>query len=303
VRDDHDPTERELERTADRVRALAGERLPTEARDRHLLRIRTHEPASDAARRPTPAPGRGWRRRLAPLTAAATALVLFGGGGTVVAAQDATPDDTLYTVKRATEQVWVGMPRGRERAAEVQLALADRRLDEARRAPHHAQRLVEEGVANAEAAADERPEEAIESFLRLLGEGEGRLPAEASPRARQALHRNCVRIATKHQLGPERCGTAPDAGDHPGRGQGREQAPGQLGERGQGRDRAPGQLGERGQGRDGAPGQLGERQGRGWGPGGRPEGVEGPPWEADGGAKPGVGAGDDEPDEGTDPEG
>jgi hypothetical protein len=266
--DGHDP----IEQTERRVRALGDEPIPSDVRDRHLLRIRTHEPAGAPPSR-TPAPARGWRRRLAPLTAAATALVLFGGGGTVVAAaQDAVPDDALYGVKRASEQVWVGLPRGRERAAEMQLAMAERRLDEARRAPDHAPRLIGEGVENAEAAAEELPEEAIETFGRLLGKGEGSLPEQASPRARQALHRNCVRIAGKHGLSAERCGGEPDAGDHPGRGPRADVG------RGQGRDGAPG--------REGAPGQLGERgprmddgehPGRGWGPGGRPEGTVGPP--------------------------
>jgi hypothetical protein len=282
--DERDPTE-QAER---RIRALGDEPLPSEVRDRHLLRIRTHVPAGSVPAR-APEPARGWRRRLAPLTAAATALVLFGGGGTVVAAaQDAVPDDALYGVKRASEQIWVGLPRDRERAAEMQLAMAERRLGEARRAPDHAQRLITEGVENAEAAAEERPEEAIEAFGRLLGEGEGKLPEQASPRAREALHRNCARIAAKHGLSDAPCGSPPAASDHPGRG------PRADVERGQGHEGAPG--------REGAPGQLGERgprfedgehRGRGWGPGGRPEGRVGPP--------PGMpGRGEPEPEDGGD---
>jgi hypothetical protein len=283
--DGHDPSTRHVE---DRLRSLADEPLPTVVRDRHLHRLRTHVLDEVApARRPRRAGS--WRRRLAPLTAAATALVLFGGGGTVVAAQDALPDDALYGVKRASEQVWVGMPRGRERAADVRLAMAERRLGEARRAPHHAERLIAEGVADAEAAAEDRPEGAIEAFERLLGGGEGRLPEQASPRAREALHRNCTRIAEKHGLDGTRCGPAPDAGDHPGRGLGRDGAPGQGrdgapglgrdGAPGLGRDGAPGlgRDGTPGLGRDGTPGRAGDGPGHGWGPGGRPEGVEGPP--------------------------
>jgi hypothetical protein len=200
-----------------------------------------------------------------PLTAATTALLLLGGGGTVVAAQEAAPDDTLYGVKRASEQVWVAIPRGAERSAEVHLALAERRLGEARRAPEHAPRLIDEGVAEAEAAADDRPEEAVEALGRLLGEGEDALPAQASPRARQALHRNCTRIAARHDLSDAPCGAAPEAGEHPGRGPRGEAGPGL------GREGAPGQVGPRGGDRsDGHPG-------RGWGPGGRPDGAVGPP--------------------------
>jgi hypothetical protein len=298
VRDGHDPTEQ----VADRLRALADEPIRTEIRDRHLLRLRSHEPPRPAARAASSAGERGWRRRLAPLTAAATAIVLFGGGGTVVAAQDAAPDEALYGVKRASEQLWIGLPRGRGEAADVQLAMAERRLEEARRAPAHAPRLVEEGADNAEAAAEERPEEAIAAFGRLLGDGADRLPDQASPRAREVLHRNCVRIAEKHDLSDAPCGAAPEASGHPGRGRGSE-----IG-RGRGRDGAPGQLGkpekqdrpdrgerpddgersEQGERRDegGRPGSDSRgKPGRGWGPGGRPDGVVGPPPNIPGGGR------------------
>jgi hypothetical protein len=270
MRDRRDRRQRAGEIRA-RLRALAeDDPLPPETRDRQLSRLRAHEPtavrAEGPGRRSVP---RRVHRRLAPLTAAATALVLFGGGGTLVAAQEAAPDDALYGLKRASEQVWVALPRGSDRAAEIRLALADRRLGEAQRAPQHAQRLVSEGVEQAEAAAEERPEEALESLGRLLGQGEGRLPDQASPRAREALHRNCTRIAAKHGLSDAPCGDAPEAGEHPGRG--RSGAPGRGGiGRGEGLEQAPGQLGRQDGDADGRPG-------RGWGPGGRPEGAVGPP--------------------------
>jgi hypothetical protein len=312
VRDGHDPTEQ----VADRLRALADEPIRPEIRDRHLLRLRTHEPSRRSARAVSSAGERGWRRRLAPLTAAATAIVLFGGGGTVVAAQDAAPDEALYGVKRASEQLWIGLPRGRGEAADVQLAMAERRLEEARRAPAHAPRLVEEGADNAEAAAEERPEEAIAAFGRLLGDGADRLPDQASPRAREVLHRNCVRIAEKHDLSDAPCGAAPEASGRPGRGRGSEVGRGRGSEvgRAHGRDGAPGQLGkpekqdrpDRGERPDaggrpeqggrpdaggrpdegGRPGtDSGGKPGRGWGPGGRPDGVVGPPPDIPGGGR------------------
>jgi hypothetical protein len=249
----------------ERLQRLAEVPLPPEVRERHLLAIRTTEPVEGAGR--TSSPSRGWRRaahvqrRLVPVAAASLALVLVAGGGTVALAGNAVPEDALYGVKRTAEQVWVAVPRGSQGAAELQLTLAGRRLAEAERAPAHAERLVAEGLENAEAAAEELPEEAIESLSRLLGDGEGRLPDRASPRARSALHRNCVRIAEKHGLDVGPCGEAPPD-EHPGGGKG-------LGH-GRGQGMGPGTgVGPK---RDGSG-----HPGRGWGPGGRPPGVVGPP--------------------------
>lgn len=244
-----------------RVRELGEEPLPEASRARHLLRIRTHEPAG----RRSPGRWRAPRRRLVAFGAAATALLVLGGGGAVAAAQDAQPDDALYGLKRTSEQVWLGIPGGSERVAQVHLTLAARRIHEARQAPAHAERLVAEGLENVEAAAEEQPEQAIENFERLLGDGDDRLPDNASPVARAALHRNCVRIAEKHGLSSEGCGPAP-AVDHPGRGHGV----------GQGRDRTEGPGPARGHDAVGKEGK--EKAGpRGWGPGGRPDGAVGPP--------------------------
>jgi len=263
-----------------RVRELSDEPLPTASRSRHLHRIRTHEPHEPAVRRGhadrgvrrAPSRGRGLRRRLVALTAAALALLMLTAGSAVAVAQDADPDDALYGLKRASEQAWLVMPRGSERAAEVHLALADRRIEEARRAPEHAERLVTEGIGNVEAAAEERPEEAIAAFERLLGDGVDSLPEQASFAARAALYRNCVRIADRHGLSSAGC-TEPE-GEHPGRGLGR------------GDGEHPGRgLGE------GRPDM--EHDGpRGWGPGGRPDGEVGPPP-----GTPGHGRGDAESSE------
>lgn len=292
-----------------RVTALAGEPVEPSVRARHLARIRTSEPASRRRRSRvgTPAPLAGLRRRLAPIAAAATTLVLVGAGGTVAAAQDAGPDDMLYGVKRASEQVWETLPRGSERAAAVHLTLAQRRLAEARQAPHHAAELVAEGVADAEQAAEELPGQAVDTLSRLLGDGEGSLPAQASPAARAALHRNCVKIAAKRGLDDSPCGPAPDY-QHPGRGRGPGGAKAEPGAK----EREP-----RGWGPGGRPeGETGPPpHSRGWGPGGRPEGETGPPPHARGwgpggrpddwvGPPPGVpGRGPEPRDETTEPDG
>ncbi|TVP69740.1 MAG: hypothetical protein EA340_06795 [Nitriliruptor sp.] len=246
-----------------RVRTLAATPLPAASRTRHLLTIRTHTPAGE---RPAPAGGprrasagvpRLRRRTAAVVSATLTGLLVLGGGA-IAAAQDAPPDAALYGVKRASEQAWVMVPRRSERAAEVQLALAERRIDEARQRPEHAERLVAEGLENVDSAAEELPQEAIDNFARLLGDGPDALPPTAAPAARAALHRNCQRIADRHGLDAGPCGERPQV-EHPGRG-------------------ARPEAGERG--RPGGPPGLGEGERpvpRGWGPGGRPEGAEGPP--------------------------
>jgi hypothetical protein len=162
----------------------------------------------------------------------------------------------------------------------VHLTLAERRLGEARHAPHHAAELVAEGVADAEEAAEELPGQAVDTLSRLLGDGEGSLPAQASPAARAALHRNCVKIAAKRGLDDSPCGPAPDY-QHPGRGRG---AGGAKPEPDAKAD--PGAKGRepRGWGPGGRPDDwVGPPpHARGWGPGGRPEGETGPPPHARG---------------------
>ena len=287
TRREHGHDEHEVER---RLRALADEPLPASTRERHLARLGQTPPAAGrAARR---APWRGGRvpRRAVPVLAAMVLLLVVSGGGAVAAAQDATPDDPLYGVKRASEEVWVAMPRGSERAAQVQLTLAMRRHGEAMRAPDHAERLLAAGAEHAESAAEELPEETIETFQRLLGDGEESLPGHASPRAHAAIHRNCVRLAERHGFDPEPsgpCGEAP-AGGHPGRGMGADGHPG----RGMG-DGHPGRG--MGDGHPGGPRDWAEGERPGWGPDGRPDDYpedQPPPWAP--GAERGEGDPDDE---------
>jgi anti-sigma-K factor RskA len=296
----------EIVASMQRVRTLADEPLPAASRVRHLQRIRTHEVAAQDDARATRQIRRtrtgGFRRRFVVVAAASLAVLMLTAGSAVGLAQGAEPEDLLYGVKRASEQAWLAVPRGSERSAEVHLALAERRLDEARRAPAHAERLVAEGIENAEVAAEELPGEAVENLLRLLGDGPDALPENASPAARAALHRNCVRISDRHDLGPERCGPAPEGGHpgrgrglgegvHPGRGRGldADEHPGQgrglQGDEHPGQGRGPGNEGHPGQGlghqdRDGVPrgGPFDDGDTpRGWGPGGRPDGAVGPP--------------------------
>jgi hypothetical protein len=273
TRREHGHDEREVER---RLRALADEPLPASTRERHLARLGQTPLGSERA-------GRRRRgrvpRRLVPVFAAMLLLLVVSGGGAVAAAQGTTPDDALYGVKRASEDVWVAMPRGAERAAQVQLTLAMRRHGEAMRSPHHADRLLAAGAENAENAAEELPEEAFETFQRLLGDGEDALPSHASPRAHAAIHRNCMRLAERHpEFDEGHCGEAP-ADVHPGRGMGPEGHPG----RGMHGDGHPGR-GMRGEGHPGGPRDWADGERPGWGPGGRPDDYPEdapPPWVPD----------------------
>jgi len=71
----------------------------------------------------------GWQPRWA--TAMAIVLVLLlAGGGTVAAAGNSMPDNLLYPVKLATEQVRLTLTRSNMGKAELYAKLADKRVDE-----------------------------------------------------------------------------------------------------------------------------------------------------------------------------
>jgi len=71
----------------------------------------------------------GWQPRWA--TAVAVVLILLlGGGSTVAAAGSSMPDDLLYPVKLATEQVQLTLTRSNMGRAELHAELADRRVAE-----------------------------------------------------------------------------------------------------------------------------------------------------------------------------
>ncbi|MFC2022788.1 DUF5667 domain-containing protein [Chloroflexota bacterium] len=61
---------------------------------------------------------------------AAVFILLLGGSGMVVAASNSMPDGFLYTVKLATEQVWLAFTPSDMGKVEVYARLADRRVDE-----------------------------------------------------------------------------------------------------------------------------------------------------------------------------
>lgn len=64
----------------------------------------------------------------------ALALMLFGGKTLVTATEQSLPNDSLYTLKRATEQLQVTLTRDADKQANLQLTLTQRRLTEVQQA-------------------------------------------------------------------------------------------------------------------------------------------------------------------------
>ncbi len=111
----------------------------------------------------------GWQPRWA--TAVAVVLILLlGGGGTVAAAGSSMPDNPLYPVKLATEQVWLTLTPSNMGKAELYAKLAERRVAEiiymadkgdVQQVEVIAQRLDEHLVMVASLALAERGEERV----------------------------------------------------------------------------------------------------------------------------------------------
>ena len=71
-----------------------------------------------------------WMPRWAVAVASVILIFLIAGTGTVAASTSSMPDDTLYPVKLAAEQVRLGLTRGDIKKARVNVRLADRRVKE-----------------------------------------------------------------------------------------------------------------------------------------------------------------------------
>ncbi len=71
-----------------------------------------------------------WLRQPQWVTAAIAAVILLAGGGTVAAAGSSMPDQFLYPVKRASEQVQLGFTFSEVGKAELHAHLADKRVTE-----------------------------------------------------------------------------------------------------------------------------------------------------------------------------
>lgn len=223
---------------ARRIRALADEPVPAEIRNRHLATIR-RAAAERSAPTPAAADGSNWLlglRRRAAAVAAATGLVFTAtGGGAVALAQDATPDDALYGVKRLSENVALAVTSD---DAQLHLQFAERRLEELEAAPDHAAELAPQAAEHLNhaqahgASADDAGAAAVARLSTVLDQLSQN--TEVNENALSAVSRACQRIAERHgHDGPD----APDCGDA-------EDPPGRSGENPGNSGEAPGRSGE-----------------------------------------------------------
>ena len=125
-------------------------------------------------------------RVLAPLLLAATLAV--GVGGLVIASADALPDSSLYSVKRAVEDIRLQLTFGADSHARLELDLADRRTAEA-------VAMADRGRADLAVSAARDGEQLIADAARTLGRsqaGEEALEhasAVALPRLQEVVDR------------------------------------------------------------------------------------------------------------------
>ena len=98
----------------------------------------------------------GRRTRKALVSVLAGGMLFMSSGGAVAASSDSLPGDMLYSVKRGVEQARIVLSVSREGDARLHLALAERRMSEARAAaakrPQVVAELVEEALESIDTA-------------------------------------------------------------------------------------------------------------------------------------------------------
>jgi hypothetical protein len=116
-----------------------------------------------------------WQRSWA-VAVAVILVILLTGSGTVAASSDALPDETLYPVKLATEQVRVALTFSDEQKAEVHTQLAQTRATEI-------EIMSDEGKTEAAAVAAERLATQLEQANYLMAKVESRVKVTQPPTA------------------------------------------------------------------------------------------------------------------------
>lgn len=113
-------------------------------------------------------------------------LLVGGGAGTVYAAQDSLPNDALYAVKIASENVQLQLANSAEEEFALHAEHAERRCEEIAA-------LLAEGVVPPEEAAL-RLQEEIQAMLQLTSEMEGEAQAHAMLRTQTMLQAQLLLI-------------------------------------------------------------------------------------------------------------
>ncbi len=171
------------------------------ARARYQFRHALEQAATKQQRR---RPGFGWMPRWA--TALLLVLgVLTAGGGTVAAAGYSMPDSPLYPVKLATEQVQLGLTRSEVGKAELQMELADRRVNEIVYLANKGDARSIESMKMVTARLDER----LDGLAGLLAGGGGAELNVQAPAAAGSQPAPIITIPPMPTPGPTVAATAP----------------------------------------------------------------------------------------------
>lgn len=129
-----------------------------------------------------------WRRRWAGVVASMLALLL-AGGSTVAASSNSLPDQRLYPVKLATEQVQVSLTRSEVSKAELQARLIERRISEQ-------QQMARLGRADKVEMLNAQLMKNLDNIERV-----GARPSQSPAQERELakLRQHVTDVATKHQ--------------------------------------------------------------------------------------------------------
>jgi len=140
---------------------------------RHWSRVRL-ETAQRYPRQPQQAPAAtpmasGWLRHGWALAVTAGIIILLGTGSTMAASSNALPDEPLYPVKLATEQIQLAFAVTPTRQAEVETDITNARATEL-------EAMAEQGKTEEAAKAAERYNAQYEKALEAIADAEGTTP-------------------------------------------------------------------------------------------------------------------------------
>ena len=202
-------------------------------------------------------------------------LLMGGGAGTVYAAQDSSPNEALYGLKIASENVRLNMTGDAEKQLNLLLDFANRRGDEIKALalegetpPEATLKMLNTQLQQAtqlagklDSEAKLKVENAIRNQMQLMLKLQENVSEEGAMLMEQA------RIAMENQLKTQYEGAGEAQGQSQNKNQGENQGQGQNQDQGQGEDQGQGQgQGQRqnqGQGQDQDQGGQGKGQGQG----------------------------------------